>query len=235
MNNVKKGSQTCLHRALREFGTDAFDFEVVERVPKERLLVREKFWITFFNAASLNGFNTRKNPVAVYDKVCSEVTRQRRSLSMKGRKKSPEHLKNLSDSLRGNKLSLETRERIRQANLGKKHTDATRAKISSSHRGKVKTNKHQAALTASLSGRIVGPPTAEHKAKLSAALKGRKKSPEHVVAAAAGRRASIEARRLAGIPPRRQSPDHIAKRMESLKITCATTRELKRLNKLQQI
>ena len=44
--------------AFREFGIANFTFEVIERVEKENLSAREKFWIEFYGADKY-GFNMK--------------------------------------------------------------------------------------------------------------------------------------------------------------------------------
>lgn len=191
----------CLYRALRALGPDTFNFEIIERIPKEKLLVREKFWISFFDAASVNGFNTHKNPSAIYEKVCSDVTRQRISLSNmgKGRPQSPEH-----------------RAKIAEANRGKKHSDETKAKMSNMQKGRKHTDEHKAKVLAALTGREV---SNETRAKLSASNKGQKRSDEaraKMSASAKGRKASDETRaKLSFMRKGKVSPETLEKRRQT--------------------
>lgn len=46
-----------LHHAFTEFGTSAFNFEVLEKAPVRNLSEREKFYIEKYNTLSPNGYN----------------------------------------------------------------------------------------------------------------------------------------------------------------------------------
>ena len=55
---------------------------------------------------------------------------EKRSLALKGRKKSPEHVEKVRLALLGGKRSAEARQRMRLSHLGKQPSEATRAKLS---------------------------------------------------------------------------------------------------------
>lgn len=51
-------SKALLHEAMREYGSDAFTIEVLEKIDsEERLNEREKYWIQHENTLSPNGYN----------------------------------------------------------------------------------------------------------------------------------------------------------------------------------
>lgn len=82
---------TPLYRAMREFGWDAFDFEVLERCEKAMLLAREGFYIAFLNSAGVNGFNVRSSPQHnAIGSEPSESTRARMSAAAKAHCALPE-------------------------------------------------------------------------------------------------------------------------------------------------
>lgn len=43
--------------AIKKYGADAFDFEVIEECPLDKLDEREKYWITFYNTYKGFGYN----------------------------------------------------------------------------------------------------------------------------------------------------------------------------------
>lgn len=50
--------QQLIHRALKKYGLDEFDFEIIEEAESLELQEREKFWINFYNSNDLNvGYN----------------------------------------------------------------------------------------------------------------------------------------------------------------------------------
>lgn len=120
LSAARTGRKTCISRAIREFGEDAFDFEVLLECPKEQLLERERFYIVLLNAASVNGFNTMSKPCANYDVFPNEVTRARISAACKGRVFSEEHKAKIAASNSGKKLSKECREKISATLTGRK-------------------------------------------------------------------------------------------------------------------
>jgi group I intron endonuclease len=71
------------------------------------------------------------------------------SAALRGKPKSPEHIRNAALAQCGKRVSPETREKLRQANLGKKngpHSPETRLKISQSQKGRKFTVGHIANL-----------------------------------------------------------------------------------------
>lgn len=54
-----KGTDTKLYAAMKSHGVENFKFELLEKVPRERLNEQEKFWIGFFDTAT-TGLNTTK-------------------------------------------------------------------------------------------------------------------------------------------------------------------------------
>lgn len=108
---ANSGWNMCIHRAMRQFGIDSFSCEILEECNKDNLLEREAHWIAFFNAASVNGFNTMAKPTAIYDRVTSDATKARISAAKKG------HV-----------VTAETRMKLSIANTGKKFPAASIAK-----------------------------------------------------------------------------------------------------------
>ena len=57
----KRKEQTPLHKAIRKYGVDNFQFEIIEECSPSELNAREKYWIDFFNAFnSKQGYNCTK-------------------------------------------------------------------------------------------------------------------------------------------------------------------------------
>lgn len=83
----------------------------------------------------------------------------------------------------------------RRANGNDRHSAETRAKMSLSHKAREISQAERDAnaerLRAARAGQTFGPLSDTHKQKVSNALKGRAKTPEHIAAAAAGRRAVV--------------------------------------------
>lgn len=106
----KKGGTSCFHNALRRFGPDAFDFEILEFCEEDVRFEREYLWIVFLNSASANGFNTFKKPCEIFTHSVPEATRLRMSARMIGNKYGC-----------GKVVTLEERARISARNKGNKN------------------------------------------------------------------------------------------------------------------
>lgn len=155
-----RGSTTPFHRALREFGFDAFDFEVLERCDRSVLLEREQFYIALLGSATLGGFNAREKAHATYGVIPDGVTRQRQSIAKIGRKLTEEH-----------KQKLRIVKRRKKGPLSAEH----KARLSESHKNSAAGKAHRDAMHAAQRGKKQTP---EHIAKKSAALIGTKRTEE---------------------------------------------------------
>jgi len=191
IKDARRGKRQCFHRAIREFGADAFDFELIEWCPRNVLREREEFWIRFYNSASINGFNTYAKTAFLPDGfTISDATRARISAQVKGRKLPPftaEHRLNLSIALKGRIISAETRAKMGLANKGRIHTDQARENMSAAQKGRKITDATRVKISASLTGHKLSPETIakrtasragyrhseETKAKMSLSQKGR--------------------------------------------------------------
>ena len=94
------GGTGAFSRALREFGEDAFDFEILENCEKKDFMERERFYIAFLNAASVDGFNTHSDPRKPRDEYKHHAaSRERMSVARKRRveRKSPKVLQRMAN------------------------------------------------------------------------------------------------------------------------------------------
>lgn len=116
-----RNSTTLIHKAIREFGAESFDVELLRECKKEDLLKEEQFYIALLDGASVNGFNISSTPSSGWRGLkASDATLARRSASMRGKKRSPEFI--AGAILRS---------------TGKKHTEETKAKISATKKAAV--------------------------------------------------------------------------------------------------
>ena len=123
LSDSRNGGNALIHRALRAFGHEAFDFEVLEECEKSKLLLREQFYISLLNAASLDGFNSNNKVKANYGISPSTVTRQRISEAKKESYKNSEIRAKISRALSLRPCLPETREKLRRHHLGKKMSE----------------------------------------------------------------------------------------------------------------
>jgi group I intron endonuclease len=117
---AKRGATACIHAAIRQFGIDAFDVELLEEISETALrLQREEFWILFFKSAGPAGFNVlEKGNRGPLGHGHSAATRARISANHRGGPRV------------GHTTSIETRQKMRRAHLGKVFTADHRYGIS---------------------------------------------------------------------------------------------------------
>lgn len=143
------------HRAIREFGPNAFDFEVLERCEPKDLAAREAFYIVLLNSTE-DGFNTIKNPaISRYGTEVSVATRIRLSIAQKNSPRTIAHCRQMALKNIGKPRpkSAEYRAKISDSLRGLSHSNATRKKMSLAKKGKKKTEAHRAAIGAANLGR----------------------------------------------------------------------------------
>lgn len=173
-SQVRNGGTACIHRTMRTVGANAFDFEVLERCGMEHLLSREKFYIQFLNAASVNGFNVSSEPLAFYNGAHSPATRERiRALKLN---QSDETILRISSTLTGRVFSDETLAKMRASSKGRPLSKAATDAAQIANTGRVHSEESRRKRSAALKGRVFSDET---KAKMSAAKKGKPLSAEH--------------------------------------------------------
>lgn len=166
---AKRGSKLCFHRALSEFGFNAFDFECVKECPKQDLLEWEKVHIALLGAASLDGFNTLPTPHRNrLGTPCSSVTKQRISAAQVGRKFTDEHRRQLSDSHRGNAPSQATRDKMSAARIGRKLSQKHRDSLMAANKGRIVSEETRQKMR---ERRLGVPLSAQARANLSTSMK----------------------------------------------------------------
>lgn len=120
MLNRNYHNNNYLQNAWNKYGSNSFDFLVVEKCTKEDLLLREQYWIDKENSYE-SGYNLRPQAANNF-----------------GMKHSRQTIKKIKESNLGLKRSKETREKMRQSKLGKKripHNEETKRKIGLGNRG----------------------------------------------------------------------------------------------------
>lgn len=136
ISDGRKNSRSCIHRAIREYGVDAFDFTLIESCDKTVLRVREKHWIEHFDSCSVNGFNSHPDPTNLHDCLGgkqSNVTIDRRVAVLRGKKRDAtarEHIRlGRLKSAAETPVSEETRRKLSIASSGRRHSTESIAKI----------------------------------------------------------------------------------------------------------
>lgn len=155
---AKRSSQDAIHRAIRKYGEEAFDWRVEANCgSKERMNSMERFFIALFETQGRRGYNMTSGGVGTPDHAVSVAARRRMSMVNIGRACWSKGKKLPSVSLRmmgnkngignkgrvgkpswskGLKMTDEFREKCRQRALGKTASVATRQKMSAARLGR---------------------------------------------------------------------------------------------------
>lgn len=121
---IKHNSQNYFHRAIRKYGIDNFNWEIIDTAKdRDELNEKEKYWIEYYNSINYNiGYNSKTggNQPKFNDEIKIKI-----GLSGKGKKRSEEFKENLRINMSGKGNHF----------FGKKHTEETKEKISKSRKG----------------------------------------------------------------------------------------------------
>jgi len=111
--NRRTHHSAYMQRAWVKYGSDKFEFLVIEHVPVEHLIEREQHYLDLLLPFGSRGFNTAKKAGNTYGVKRTTAQRQKISARITGRRLSPEHV-----------------EKLRMARIGYKHTAQTLLKMS---------------------------------------------------------------------------------------------------------
>ena len=162
LQKADRGSLIAFHRAIREHGPAAFDFEILRECKAEECVRWEEFYIQFLNSASAEGLNTVRKPTKTRTGFTVEAaTRNRISIATKGIPKSPSALV-----------------RMHAASKGKPRSEETKRKISDAHRGKTMSEEARRNMSKARQGRTFAPHSEETRRKMSEAHMGKVVSAE---------------------------------------------------------
>jgi predicted GIY-YIG superfamily endonuclease len=195
--NKNKHCSLHLQNSWNKYGSQNFEFEILEFVEKEKedeLIKREQFFIdTYKSNEHLFGYNIRKFASSNLKIEVSEKTRQKLREANTGKKHSDETKQKISVANKGKtspffdkKHSEESREKISKnhanfsgennPNFGKHFNEEIREKISESHKGKVHSEETKQKMSNAHLGKP-GPNLGKHfseetKQRLSVAISG---------------------------------------------------------------
>lgn len=123
---LRRHKNPHLQAAWNKYGDNAFEFRVIERLPKEQLEASEQRYLD----GNENGYNIGKfayAPARGRKKTAETIAKM--SAARKGKKLSAEHKAILSLRGRGRKHSQEARAKMSAAQVGKRHSDTTKLKL----------------------------------------------------------------------------------------------------------
>jgi group I intron endonuclease len=141
-SNDKEGSQSVVRRAIKKYGFDAFDFEIILYCDEgEYMNLMETKLIQFYDCLVPKGYNVRDGGNNIF---MSEEGRKRISKANSGRKVSEETRKKLSESGKkaylNNPRSLEWNQKLSIALTGKKKSEEHKQKLSEHRKEFIKNN-----------------------------------------------------------------------------------------------
>ena len=103
-NHKKLNSGQVICRALKKYGIENFDWDIIETVSDlSKLTEREQYYLDYFKPfVDLHqGFNVRKIADSNLGVKASNETRQKQSIAKKGKKFSATHIENMKKNWRG--------------------------------------------------------------------------------------------------------------------------------------
>lgn len=188
----KRGETMCISRSLREIGLLEFDCAIVEICDRSILRHREKYWIGFFNSASVNGFNTQSDPTVAPERAgakmsAATIARIQASKLAKYPNGSPkpENFGEIMSAINKSRVwTEEMREKSRKGSTGKKQSAETIAKKRAAMIGRIVSAATREKLRIANTGKKC---PSEVASKISATLKGVPQPPAAAAKSAASR------------------------------------------------
>lgn len=123
-SKLRCSGQTKLYHALKKYGVDNFDARIIElcdsNIPQEVLDLKESMWITHYNSVE-HGYNLTHGGGNGRRSI---EAKQNMSMAQKGKSKSEQHRKKISETLTGRKLpefSAEHKRNMSISQIGNKH------------------------------------------------------------------------------------------------------------------
>lgn len=139
--NLDCKSQSGIYNSILKYGFDNHKVVILEYCGKHNLIDRERYYQDLYNVISDNGLNRELSATQDKNKVVSNETKIKLSISNKGknlgRKHSAEYGKRISLIQTGRKLSIITKSKMSISHKGFKHSDESKRKMSTSKKGKV--------------------------------------------------------------------------------------------------
>ena len=174
----KNGSHLVIHRAIRKYGFECFDWIILQKCYSEtHLNLAEKAYIQLYKLQGKKLYNSTDGGEGSTGYRHSEESRIKISKSGIGRKFSEDTRRKISASNKGRKLSDEQKKKMSDAIKGEKHPwwgkklpEKTKDKISKSNTGKTRTEESKNKMREKATGVIR---SEETKRKMSESHKGR--------------------------------------------------------------
>lgn len=120
LQHLKAVDDFPIHRAIRKYGFENFDFETIALCGRDELNRLEQFYVQEYDCIVPKGYNC--NSGGNQNKEMSDETKRKISEAHKGKHLGPhseEHRKKLSEALKGRHISEETRRKLSESHKGK--------------------------------------------------------------------------------------------------------------------
>ena len=189
-----------IDRAIKKYGADRFDLEIIEELPNDRDLLteREAYWVKYYNTYK-DDFHYNLTPAGDFSPMKVPEIAAKVSKANSGKNNPMFGKIGEEHPSYGYKHTPEAKEKMSKANsgennpfYGKKHSEKARKKISKAHKGKKLSEETKKKMSEAKSGEnhpMFGKKgeespnfgrkhTPEAKAKISKALSGKKRSEE---------------------------------------------------------
>lgn len=129
--NAHKIADTYLGRALRKYGMDNFKVDVIGEFDNSGMLNEaERIAVEYYKCIIPNGYNAI--PGGAFAPTMSPSVREKLSRVLTGKTLPLEVRRKISNSLKGKKKSKDHIDKVRKASLGRTMSPETRAKVSAS-------------------------------------------------------------------------------------------------------
>ena len=128
------GSGTYIKRAIKRYGTENFEREILEHCSFDTVLDRETYWIKKLNTKNPNGYNFTDGGIGSPGRVYSEETKRKIGAKSKGRIPSEETRLKMSIAHKGKKLSKESIQKRTESRKGLTYSEESKRKISESQK-----------------------------------------------------------------------------------------------------
>ncbi len=175
-------NQPRIYNSIKKYGWSSHVFEVIDDCDFEDMNKIERYWQDYYEVIGDNGLNCILTNTLEKKLIRSKETREKISISKKGKKLSHEHKLSLKGLRKGYKHSEETKRKMSESNkrlnLGRKfsddinkkkgrkginhplysvgHSKESRLKMSISHKGKKRSSESIEKFKNSIKGKMTG-------------------------------------------------------------------------------
>lgn len=154
---ARRGSKVPLHCAIRKYGAESFELQVVGRAESWAELCQiEIALIAEHGTRGKGGYNVTMGGdggATLTGRPASPEHRRKISEALTGKKKSPEHIAKIAAKKRGSRHSEEARAKISAALVGRKMTEEHRRKIGEAQKDRITSEETRKLIGAKSLGR----------------------------------------------------------------------------------